>query len=142
MPVYLDAPQNILRPRNASIVGRIPLVAQVHPPALACTTGTALTARSAGACPAGASTTPLCSPLPPVGLREEGSARPKHGAAGASECLCLAYEVLVMLGVFGEHVVEDLEEAAVFAKGVRSGRDGGHRANCEVVIRRVGVEVG
>lgn len=142
MAVHLDAAQDILRPSNASKVRRVPLVAQVHPAASARTAGTALTARTASSCSAGSSAATLRSPLPPVGLREEGPAGPKHGAAGAGESLCLAYEVLVMLGVFGEHVVEDLEEATVLPEGVRGRGDGCGRAYRKVVVWRIGVEIG
>jgi hypothetical protein len=56
--------------------------------------------------------------------------------------LRLAYEILVLLSVFGQHVVEDLQEAAVLSERVWRGRDGSRCAYCEVVVWRFGVEVG
>lgn len=59
MPVHLNAAEDIFGPRDSSKVRGVSAIAQMHPAALAGTTGTALSTRASGSRAASAAPRPL-----------------------------------------------------------------------------------
>lgn len=149
-PIHLEAPEDVLRPRDAAVVGRVALVADVHPAAPA---RAALRARPARArlrrrpLRAADAAGPAGGPSPLVGAtavalvvvvllrrvvrREEQAAAAQRRAGLRGVGGGLRVHVRVVHSVRGDDGLQDAVEGGVFAEGVGRGRDGGGGAEGE-----------
>lgn len=152
-PIHLEAPEDVLRPRDAAVVGRVALVADVHPAAPARAARPALRARPARArlrrrpLRAADAAGPAGRPSPLVGAaavalvvvvllrrvvrREEEAAAAQRRAGLRGVGGSLRVHVRVVHGVRGDDGLQDAVEGGVFAEGVGRGRDGGGGAEGE-----------
>lgn len=145
--VHLDAAQDILRPCYPPKVWRVSAVAQVNPSSSPSTACTALCARAAS--PRATSTSPSAllpgraSPLSLLLLLwEEGASRAQVEASCTGKSTSLVDHVLILVAIFSDHVVEDLDKGRVLLERLWTRRDLGSRSNGKSLRRWVVLEVG
>lgn len=116
LTIHLQAPKNVLRPRDTPEIGRISLIADVNVPSSPRTAHAALTARAARtvstrAAPATVRLRRRAAPL--LLLREEDAARAQRGARLRGVHGRCGLHVGVLRGVFLDRVVQEFEEFGV-----------------------------
>ena len=123
LAIDLQTPKDVFWEWNPSVVGRVPLVVHVYIATSSRTAGTTLRTRSA--CPVTASAASAAVPRPSASapllllLREKSAAGSKVGPGTGGHCLGLGNHVGILVCMFCENGLEDVEEVSIFEKRVR-----------------------